>query len=82
MCPVLVDKSDKNQTRCATCEIRSYSFCRCLKDDQLNIFSKISSEKEFKNKQTVFLQEEESNNLNLKKKTLIFRINLKNIKEN
>ncbi len=63
MCPVLVDKSDKNQTRCATCEIRSYSFCRCLKDDQLNIFSKISSEKEFKNKQTVFLQEEESKNL-------------------
>lgn len=63
MCPVLVDKSDKNQIRCATCEIRSYSFCRCLKDDQLNIFSKISSEKEFKNKQTVFLQEEESKNL-------------------
>jgi len=63
MCPVLVDKSDKNQTRCATCEIRSYSFCRCLKDDQLNIFSKISSEKEFKNRQTVFLQEEESKNL-------------------
>ena len=63
MYPVLVDKSDKNQTRCATCEIRSYSFCRCLKDDQLNIFSKISSEKEFKNKQTVFLQEEESKNL-------------------
>ena len=63
MCPVLVDKSDKNQTRCATCEIRSYSFCRCLKNDQLNIFSKISSEKEFKNKQTVFLQEEESKNL-------------------
>ena len=63
MYPVLVDKSDKNQTRCAICEIRSYSFCRCLKDDQLNIFSKISSEKEFKNKQTVFLQEEESKNL-------------------
>ena len=63
MCPVLVDKLDKNQTRCANCEIRSYSFCRCLKDDQLNIFSKISSEKEFKNKQTVFLQEEESKNL-------------------
>lgn len=63
MCPVLVDKSDKNQTRCATCEIRSYSFCRCLKDVQLNIFSKISSEKEFINKQTVFLQEEESKNL-------------------
>jgi len=64
MCPVLVSKSDKNQTtRCGSCEIRSYSFCRCLRDEQLDIFSKISTEKEFKNKQTVFLQEEESKNL-------------------
>ena len=63
MCPVLVGKSDRNHTRCANCEIRSYSFCRCLKDDQLDIFSKISTEKELKNKQAVFLQEEESKNL-------------------
>ncbi len=50
-------------TRCAICKIRSYSFCRCLHDDQLKIFSEISFEKEFKNRQTIFLQQENSKHL-------------------
>jgi len=53
---------EKN-TRCAVCKIRSYSFCRCLPEEKLKIFSKISKEKEFKDKETIFLQQEDSKNL-------------------
>jgi len=59
----LIESSDKSTTRCAICKIRSYSFCRCLHDDQLKIFSGISTEKEFKDKETVFLQQEDSKHL-------------------
>ena len=50
-------------TRCSICKIRSYSFCRCLKDGQLKIFSEISTEKIYKNKENIFLQQETSTNL-------------------
>ena len=59
----LIESSDKSTTRCAICKIRSYSFCRCLHDDQLKIFSEISTEKEFKDKETIFLQQEDSKHL-------------------
>ena len=51
------------RSRCAVCKIRSYSFCRCLPEEQLNIFSNISEEKEFEDKKTIFLQQEPSKNL-------------------
>ncbi len=60
---VLENNSKKAPTRCSICKIRSYSFCRCLHDGQLKIFSEISTEKEFKDKQTIFLQQEDSKNL-------------------
>ncbi len=53
----------KPSTRCAICKIRSYSFCRCLHDDQLKVFSEISDEKEFRDKQTIFLQQGPSRHL-------------------
>ncbi len=53
----------KRSTRCAVCKIRSYSFCRCLHDDQLKVFSEISAEKEFRDKQTIFLQQGPSRHL-------------------
>jgi len=49
--------------RCSICKIRSYSFCRCLEEDELKDFEKISIERNFTNKETIFLQEEESRNL-------------------
>ncbi len=56
-------KLDEIHIRCSVCKIRSYSFCRCLHDDQLKIFSEVSTEKEFKDKQTIFLQQENSRHL-------------------
>ena len=53
----------KTSPRCAVCKIRSYSFCRCLHDDQLKIFSEISFEEVFKDKATIFLQQEDSKHL-------------------
>jgi CRP/FNR family transcriptional regulator len=50
-------------TRCALCGIRPYSFCRCLNEDELEVFSKISSERIFSNGSNIFLQQEKSNNL-------------------
>ena len=49
--------------RCSVCKIRSYSFCRCLPEEKLQLFSKISTEKEFKDKETIFLQQDNANNL-------------------
>ncbi len=54
----LTDKS-----RCSECQIRSYSFCRCLKDEQLKEFSKISTNRKFNNKENIFLQEDVADNL-------------------
>ena len=50
-------------TRCSLCKIRSYSFCRCLHDDDLKIFSQISTEKKYLNNQNIFLQQDLSVNL-------------------
>jgi len=55
------DESDKS--RCTICKIRTYSFCRCLPEEQLKVFSKISEERNFEDKKTVFLQQEQSKNL-------------------
>jgi len=51
------------KTRCSLCKIRSYSFCRCLNDDQLEIFSKVSFEKKFTDKENIFLQNDSSTHL-------------------
>ncbi len=51
------------KTRCSLCKIRSYSFCRCLNDDQLEIFSKVSFEKKFTDKENIFLQNDPSTHL-------------------
>ena len=51
------------KTRCSLCKIRSYSFCRCLNDDQLEIFSKVSFEKKFTDKVNIFLQNDPSKHL-------------------
>ena len=58
-------RPDNNRavTRCSLCKIRSYSFCRCLKDGQLKIFSEISSERTHTNRENIFLQQEISTNL-------------------
>jgi CRP/FNR family transcriptional regulator len=59
----LTDNLKKIAPKCAVCKIKSYSFCRCLLDDQLKVFANISEEKEFKDKQVIFLQQEASNHL-------------------
>jgi len=63
MVEALKRTSDYKETRCSVCKIRSYSFCRCLPEEKLQIFSKISTEREFGNKETIFLQQENANNL-------------------
>ena len=50
-------------TRCSLCKIRSYSFCRCLHDDELKVFQEISTEKKYENNQSIFLQQDQSVNL-------------------
>jgi len=60
---VSVGIEDKTGKKCAVCKIRSYSFCRCLPEEKLKIFSEISREKEFKDKETIFLQQENAKNL-------------------
>ena len=52
-----------HRTRCSLCKIKSYSFCRCLNDDQLEIFSKVSFEKKFTDKENIFLQNDPSTHL-------------------
>ncbi len=54
---------NKAHDRCTICKIKSYSFCRCLQDEQLKVFSGITGEKEFKDKQSIFLQQENSKHL-------------------
>ncbi len=63
MSPSLEKELHKAHNRCTICKIKSYSFCRCLKDEQLKVFSGITGEKEFKDKQSVFLQQEHSKHL-------------------
>ena len=59
----LAESDNLGRTRCALCGIRPYSFCRCLNEDELKVFSKISSERMFSDKQNIFLQQEKSKNL-------------------
>ncbi len=54
---------ETSHTRCSLCKIRSYSFCRCLHDDELKVFQEISTEKKYENNQNIFLQQDESVNL-------------------
>ena len=57
------DFTNHEKSRCVVCKIRTYSFCRCLSEERLKTFSKISEEKEFEDKKTIFLQQEQSKNL-------------------
>jgi len=49
--------------RCTICKVRTYSFCRCLDDSKLQVFSNISFQKEFTNRENIFLQNDPSNYL-------------------
>jgi len=57
------DSSDTIATRCTSCKVRPYSFCRCLKEEELKHFAGISSEKNFVDKQNIFLQSDEGKRL-------------------
>ena len=57
------DFTNHEKSRCVVCKIRTYSFCRCLPEEKLKIFSKISDEEEFEDKEAIFLQQEQSKNL-------------------
>ena len=59
--PILNQENIK--TRCTICKIRSYSFCRCLDEDRLQKFSKISSEKKYTNKENIFIQNDPAKHL-------------------
>jgi len=63
MAEIATNASQKQVTRCAVCKIRPYSFCRCLPEERLKTFSGISSEKEFEDKETIFLQQDDAKNL-------------------
>ena len=56
-------KNNNVKNRCNICKIRSYSFCRCLNDDQLEVFSKVSFEKKYTNKENIFFQNDPSTHL-------------------
>ena len=58
-----LNKEFKEKSRCSECNIRSYSFCRCLQEDKLKEFSNISSEKKFQNKANIFLQQDDAKNI-------------------
>ena len=57
---VQITNPEHSATRCSLCKIRSYSFCRCLHDDELKIFQDISTEKKYGNKENIFIQLDES----------------------
>jgi len=63
MTAVHLDNKKDHKTRCSICKIRSYSFCRCLNEDQLEIFSKVSFEKKYVDKQNIFFQNDPSAHL-------------------
>ncbi len=58
-----LNKEFNEKSRCSECNIRPYSFCRCLQEDKLKEFSNISSEKKFQNKTNIFLQQDEAKNI-------------------
>tara|TARA_B100001996_G_scaffold251521_1_gene195138 strand:- start:568 stop:1284 length:717 start_codon:yes stop_codon:yes gene_type:complete len=51
------------KNRCSECKIRPHSFCRCLPEDKLKQFSRISNDKVFQDKQNIFLQQDSALNL-------------------
>ena len=59
--PILNQETIK--TRCTICKIRSYSFCRCLDEERLEKFSKISTEKNYTNKENIFIQNDPAKHL-------------------
>ena len=63
MTAVYLADNKYHRTRCSLCKIKSYSFCRCLNDDDLEIFSKVSFEKKFTDKENIFLQNDPSTHL-------------------
>ena len=63
MTAVHIVDNKNHKTRCSLCKIRSYSFCRCLNDENLEIFSKVSFEKKFTDKENIFLQNDPSTHL-------------------
>ncbi len=54
---------EEYKNRCNICKIRSYSFCRCLDDDKLQLFSDISTEKNYQDKQNIFIQNDPAKHL-------------------
>ena len=46
--------------RCNICKVRTYSFCRCLDEGKLQVFSNISFEKSFSNGENIFIQNDPS----------------------
>ena len=51
------------KSRCNICKIRTYSFCRCLPEDKLKLFSNISFEKQYSDKQNIFIQNDSATHL-------------------
>ena len=51
------------KNRCNICKIRTYSFCKCLDEDKLNLFSNISFEKDYHDKQSIFIQSDPAKHL-------------------
>ena len=63
MSPAQLTNSENLITRCNICKVRTYSFCRCLDEDKIHLFSHISFEKRFSNKETIFLQNDPARHL-------------------
>ena len=60
--PGLSEKKNNNSTiKCLTCSAKAHSFCKCIVQDKLSDFSKISSQKKFKDGSYIFLQGEKNN---------------------
>ena len=60
MNPVHLNKQEQLVNRCTICKVRTYSFCRCLSEEKLQVFSNISFQKNFSNKENIFLQNDPS----------------------
>ncbi len=63
MTPVHLTNNEDIISRCSVCKVRTYSFCRCLSEDKLKIFSNISFEKSFDDKENIFIQNDSATHL-------------------
>ena len=52
----VLTNQDEIINRCLVCKVRTYSFCRCLDEKKLKFFSNISFQKNFLNKENIFIQ--------------------------